>query len=648
MSRSVCWRKPITNLLLALSALCTLPALAATCTATGNGSWNLPATWSGCGGGVPGAADTAQINAGRTVVIPTGETVSVAAIEFGATGFTYGLTVDGTLTVGDLAHRGSAVIDGIGAITVNGTYDWTGNNSLLRGQLRGDGTAPPLTFAPGSVWNLAGVPMRLIQRAVVQQGTANFSAGDIACSSTVTWLIDAGAVLNISHTGAIGSGGANCLIRNEGTIRKTGAGTVFRLTDFRVRLENHGIIEVLAGSFDFDAGGGPTTHTGIFRTSAGATLGTPRSGPTFSAGVRFEGAGTVTFSGSGLRTFAASVDFDGPVILEGSGSSLLAQAGATLDFLAGMSWNGGLLRGPGSFRLPPGRTLTLASSQTKTLSESAQLLLEGSTLWQGGELSLAPGGALPQTRLFNASGASFQVLFRPATISMGGSGNSVVENAGTFTASAAADSGLLTIGFGARGTVLNRGTMALAGAVRTITGTWRQTAGQLLLDDAQLTLTAASFNLPLELAGGVLAGDAVFTGLLRNTGGLILPGGVDAIGTIGVVGRYEEDVGAVMELEIGGTALNAHDRFVVASAPGDAATNGSAALAGSLSVRQRAGFQFGPGDAVTPLIAVSRIGTFAAIDVDTGFAPQPQVFLLSTGVLLGLDAALFADGFEAP
>jgi len=364
MSRSVCWRKPITNLLLALSALCTLPALAARCTATGNGSWNPPATWSGCTGGVPGAADTALINNGSTVVIPTGVAVTVAAIEFGATGSFFGLTVDGEPTVGNVVHRGNTV-DGIGPITVTGTCDWAGNNGLLRGQLRGDGTAPPLTFAPGSVWNLAGSPMRLIQRAVVQQGTANFSAGDIACSSTVTWLIAAGAALNISHTGTIGSGVANCLIRNEGTIRKTGAGTVFRLTDYRVRLESHGIIEVLAGSFDFDAGGGPTTHTGIFRTSAGATFGTPRSGATFSAGVRFEGAGTVTFSGSGLRTFAASVDFDGPVIVEGSGSSLLAQAGATLDFLAGMSWNGGLLRGPGSFRLPPGRTLTLASSQIR-------------------------------------------------------------------------------------------------------------------------------------------------------------------------------------------------------------------------------------------------------------------------------------------
>ncbi len=643
MTKPRFFRNGLACVLLALCILVAPSVNAATCTAAGSGSWILPGTWSGCSGVTPGAADTVRINNGSVVLIPAGASVSVAAIEFGATGFTLGLTVDGTLSVGNVLHQGSAVIDGLGAITVTGTYNWTGNNSLLRGQLRPDGTASPLNFAPGSVWNLAGSPMRLIQRAVVQQGAANFSAGDIGCSSTVSWLIAPGAVLTISHAGTIGSGGANCLIRNEGTIRKSGAGSSFRLTDPRVRLENHGLIEVLAGSFDFEAGGGPTTHTGIFRTGAGATFGAPRSAAVFNAGTRFEGPGTVSFASSGARSFSTGVDFAGPVTLDGSGSDLIAAAGVTLNFTGGIDWRAGRLSGPGTFRVPSGRTLTLTSAGAKALATGAQLLLEGSTLWQAGELVLSPSSALPETRLFNAAGANFEVQFRPATITMGGgSSNMLFENAGTFTATAAANAGLLTMGASGRGAVLNRGNMTFAGAVRSETNSWRQTAGQLLLDDVQIALTAESFNQPLELGGGVLAGDAVFSGALRNTAGLILPGGAGAIGTIGVNGRYEEGPNAAMTLEIGGTALDAHDSFVVGGSPG------SAALAGTLRAVRQGSYQFSPGDLIPLVIANSRGGQFSSIDIDPAFLPQPQVLLLENAVVLGIEARIFANGFEAP
>lgn len=617
-------------------------AAAAICTATGNGGWTVPATWSGCGGSVPGAADTARINAGSTVVVPTGVAVTVAAIEFGATGSFFGLTVDGALTVGDVVHHGND-IDGLGPITVTGTYDWLGNG-LLRGRLRPDGTPSPITFAPGSTWNMLGPAMRLIQRAVVQQGPANFSAGGLGCSSTVTWLIAPGAVLTVGHEGAIGSGGVDCRIRNEGTIRKTGAGSTFRLTDSRVLLENHGLLEVLGGTFDFEAGGGPLAHSGVFRVDAGATLGMPRSGATYSAATIFEGGGTVRFAGSASNTFQGDVDFDGPVQLANGSSTVTAGAGVTLVFFAGMEWIGGILAGPGTFRVPPGRVLTISSAGVKTITGQAQIQLEGTTLWQGGTILMPAAGAPPQSRVVNAAGATFEVLFRPATFSMsGGNNNPEFENLGVFTATANADAGSLTISGGVQGSVTNAGIMTLAGAVVSQTRFWRQVAGQLILDDVRMQLTGESFDRPMTLEGGVVTGNAVFTGAVRNAGALILPGGADEVGAIGVIGRYEEQAGAMIELDVAGPALDAHDRFVVTGTPG------RIELRGDIAVNRVGGFQFAAVDAITLVDAVTAPATSvpAGVALDPGFAPAPQVRLDRSRIVLAIDQ-LFADDLEPP
>jgi len=617
-------------------------ASAATCTATsGTGSWTVPATWTGCAGGVPGAADTAQINAGSTVTIPTGAAVTVAAIEFGATGFTYGLTVDGTLSVGNLAQRGGSVITGLGAITVTGTYDWVGSGAL-DGVLRPDGTAPPLTLTPGSVWNLSGTTLPLRRRAIVQQGTVNFSASNLGCSNTVSWLIAAGATLTISHEGAIGSGGANCLIRNEGTIRKTGAGTTFRLTDPRVRLDNHGLIEVLAGTFSFDASGGPTTHSGVFHTSAGATLVAPRSTATFDPGARFDGTGLVELSGGGgPRTFNADVNFAGPVRIVGASSvtEIVAATGAELGFLAGLDWQQGILAGPGNYRLPNAQTLTIGGTQQKVLSAGAQLTVEGSALWQGGNLVLSTTGTPPLTRLFIAPGADFQVQFRPATINFG-NGDPLFENAGTFTATANASAGPLTFSFGTGNSMLNRGTTRLAGAVDVLRS-WRQSQGVLDLQDAQLSVPA-SLQRALTLDGGRLQGTGTITGDVINNAGVLAPGSSSGPGTLEIAGRYTEAAGARLVFRVGGVATGQYDELLLSD------PFGTAALAGTLAVQRFGSYQFTPNDSVPILIANARTGAFSAIELDPAFAPPPLVQQLTGGVVLGLSTRLFADGFETP
>jgi hypothetical protein len=624
--------------LLALACAGSL-AHAATCTATsGTGSWIVPATWSGCAGGVPGAADTARINTGSTVTIPTGESVTVAAIDFGPTGLGT-LNVDGTLSVGDVTH-GFATINGPGAITVTGTYNWTGNGTLA-GVLQG-GIAPPLTFAPGSVWNLTGNSMPLRRRAVLQQGVANFSAGNLDCSSTVSWLIASGATLAISHEGRIANQDVGCLIRNEGTIRKTGAGTTFRINDSRIRLDNAGLIEVLSGTFSLEGSGGPTNHSGTFRTSAGATVVPPTATANFNAGTRFEGAGTVDFTGSfGVRTFNASVDFSGPVRIVGASGTteIVATTGVELEFLAGLDWQQGILAGPGSYRVPSAQTLTIGTTQQKVLGAGAQLTLEGTTLWQGGNLVLSAPPTPPLTRLFIAPGGDFQVQFRPATINFG-NGDPLFENAGTFTAIANAAAGALTFTVGTGDSLLNRGTTRLAGAV-TVQRRWRQTAGVFELQDAQLTVPGTPLR-PLTLDGGRLTGTGRITGDVLNSAAVLAPGSSTLPGRLEIAGRYTEAAGARLVFRVGGAGAGLYDELLLSD------PFGTAAIAGTLDVQRLGSFQFGPGDSVPIIIANARTGAFSAVELDSGFKPPPLVQELSSGVVLGLSSNLFSNGFESP
>lgn len=631
-------RRTCTNALMRMLGVCVIATgsgevRAATCTAATDGDWDAPSTWSNCGGNTPGATDTARISNPRQVVIPDGVAVTVGAIEFGASGTTQSLTVSGSLLVGDVTHT-TATINGVGPITVTGTYDWIGNGPL-NGGLEGDGSGAQLTFAPGSQWNLLAPVMNLRQRDVVLQGNALWSAGNIGCSNVVTLLIAAAATVEITHAGDIGSGGVDCRIRNEGNLRKSGAGTV-RLTDPRVRLENHGLLEVLQGGFDFFNAGGETTHSGIFRTSAGATLTAPRTA-VFASGSRFEGVGVLAFTGSGSRTFEVDQDFAGPVQLDGQTSELHALEGVTLRFDAGLQWRAGRILGPGTFRVPDGTTLVLDGASPKTVGTRAQLSIEGDAQWLGGILAL-PSSGTPRTRLTIAPGASFDVGFRPASIDMGG-GDALLENEGSFVA--IEGEGLMQLGGAAGADVVNRGSMHLAGAVR-IDLDLVQESGLLRLDDAQLAVENFAGNpRPLQLQGGTLAGTGTLRALLQNSGGLVAPGDIGTIGRLALTGSYTQGAAAGLAIDVAGATSGSFDELLIEPTPG------SAQLAGTLVVDRIGGFQFALGDLLPILLASSRSGSFDAVILDADFDPPPLVLLQPDAVLLGLQTRVFADGFEA-
>ena len=87
-------RRSIALLVLLSTLLAPALALGLPCTSVGSGGWSAPATWGGCGGGVPGVGDTATINVGHVVYVDGNITVGMAPLDT----VTYDLDISGTLT----------------------------------------------------------------------------------------------------------------------------------------------------------------------------------------------------------------------------------------------------------------------------------------------------------------------------------------------------------------------------------------------------------------------------------------------------------------------------------------------------------------------------------------------------------------------
>ena len=93
-----------------------------------------------------------------------------------------------------------------------------------------------------------------------------------------------------------------------------------------------------------------------------------------------------------------------------------------------------------------------------------------------------------------------------------------------------------------------------------------------------------------------------------------------------------------MQLDVTGTLLDQHDRFVVTGTPG------SIDLRGHLAINRLGGYQVEPADAITLIDAMTAPATsqHALITLDPTFTPTPEVREHRNRVVLARDV-LFAD-----
>ena len=135
--------------LVALATLQPAAALAATCTSNVNpsGNWSAAGSWDDCGGGIPGAGDTAVIATGDTitanvdivvgaVIVDSGGTLNVDDDDWRVDGTT---TISGTLT--HTSSNGSSIFAGMVTVDNGGVWNNSANEAnVFRGGITNNGT----------------------------------------------------------------------------------------------------------------------------------------------------------------------------------------------------------------------------------------------------------------------------------------------------------------------------------------------------------------------------------------------------------------------------------------------------------------------------------------------------------------------------
>jgi len=277
-------------------------ALAATCTSTGTGNWNVAATWTGCGGTTPGASDDVIIGTSHTVTLLQNESVN-------------NITVQGT--------SGSR-LQGNFRLDVNGT-------------LNGSTTTPSSTIINQSTIRFVGGTSRALFGANWGASPNSF-AFEVALSSgatgTASTNIKATAIIITSGTFEIT--GANELRTDGGS---EGTGTLSVAASGILKLGSGKIIRTATDSSYI----GTLTINGTLLYSSG-TVGTiSASTITFAGTVEYGASSAQTLvnkgscsscatpntytnlklSGSGVKTLGLNTTVNGKLTLAGTASLAL-------------------------------------------------------------------------------------------------------------------------------------------------------------------------------------------------------------------------------------------------------------------------------------------------------------------------------------
>jgi len=498
-------------------------------------------------------------------------------------GGTANFNVSSAITLARLVISGGT-LGGSSTFTVSGTMTWTG------GTISGSGSV----IVSGGL-TLSGFTKVLTGRTLVNAGAATWSAGQI---NFVT-----GGVLSNASIGTFdcafdgnmaNGGGTGQAVANSGLFRKTvgaGATTIFSPIAFN----NTGTVEVQSGTLVLNGGG--TDIGGSFTTANGTTLNL--SGGTHNlTNVTITGVGTFSVSG-GTANFGGTLGGNGTLDVSGgtanfgvSSAITLAQliiSGGTLggsssfEVSGAMSWTGGTISGFGSVTASGGLTL---SGSTKILT-GRTLVNAGTAIWSAGQINFSSGGVLS-----NASTGTFDCAFDGNMANSGGTGQAVA-NAGLFrkTAGTNATTIFSPIAFN------NTGTVEVQTGVLSLSSTYLQTAGLTLLNGGSFTISGS----PVQIRGGVLAGNGLITGNVSNNA--VLSPGASA-GLLLISGNYTQTVNGALHIELAGTSpAVTFDQLIVSNAMN---------LGGALNVTLTNGFYPAPDFTFSNVVrAASRTGTFA-------------------------------------
>jgi len=518
------------------------------------GNWNVAANWSQ--NRVPGPADNVVIDLDGSYTVTLNVAASVnrlivgggaSAPTFAINGQTLTLANDSFVQPGATFSFAAGTLTGAGRLTVRGALNWTG------GTMSGTGRT---VLDAGTVNSLSGGSTKVLRegRTLENLGTVTMSGGVLQYAQTPATVINRlGAQWVVTDDADFGqSFGGTYLFQNEGTFRKTGAGTTSTFNPIPV--VNSGDMLVEAGTLQLSGGG---NHSGSLAMSTGTSLsfsgGDHVFGLTASVIVAAAGewavtAGTVTVAGEPgfdetLRLSGGILTVNGSLAVRNftqSGGTLAGSGSLTVS--EAFAWTGGTMTGTGRTVLGAGTEHSLSGGATKVIREGRTLENFGTVTMSGGTLQYAQ---TPAT-VINRAGAEW-VVSDEADFGQSFGGTYLFQNEGTFrktgegtttafnpirvvnTGELLVEAGTVDLheGLNHSGTVtLFAGTTLrlLAGAHTFTTTSKTLGAGTLVLQNTTFNVGSGQvveIGTPLRMTGGTLTGE----GRLRALGGLDWSGG---------------------------------------------------------------------------------------------------------------------------
>jgi hypothetical protein len=485
------------------------------------------------GAGLVHSGGTHTLTATATIAGAGSWTVSGGTVTVqGATGFDSDLSITGgTLNANGLLNPrnlvlSSGTLGGTAVVTAVEGLTWTG------GTMTGTGTTVLGASATGVVSTGTTKVIR-DGRMFESFGQVTMSGGVIQyASGTATIVNRAGAeweVIDEADFGQFFGGSYNFI--NEGTLRKSGAGTTTAFNP--IGFNNSGAILVEEGGIDLHAG---LAHSGTITLFADSLLSLRSGNFTLTAGSQTLGTGRFRMQGGTISitesptTIAAPFEMAGGT-LNGVGRLLLT---------GGFDWSAGTMTGAGVTELAAGTENLLSSGNTKVIRDGRTLENFGQMTMSGGVVQFASGTAT----IVNRPSAEWEVIdeadfgqFFGGTYDFNNEGTFRKTGAGTtttFNPIGLTSTGPLVLG---AGEINLQGGGTLAGPINIGTGgTLRLSGGGFAWNDGLSFAGDGSLIIsrPLTLAIAVNLGDlkVTFEGAATVSGLFAIS--VDAAGEIHV------------------------------------------------------------------------------------------------------------------
>ncbi|GEP51999.1 hypothetical protein FNO01nite_26710 [Flavobacterium noncentrifugens] len=365
-----------------------------------------------------------------------------------------GATLNLALTVtcsGTLTGMANGSLNWLGNMTVptTATFNFTGTTGLIWGSgvLNGGGT----------VTNNSPIALNFSTSKSITGGTTLNNTSTISLNDGGSFYISNGIVNNQAlgiidiksdNANITWSGSILHTLNNSGTIRKT---TTTGSAMIEATLKNTGTISVTNGTLIFNDPNISLTG-GTYNVAAGTTLQWQNV---------LTCAGTLTGAINGNLNLAGTVLFPAAVVFNFTGTP-------------GINWSGGIFSGPGSLGI---------SSKLNLTSGASKVLNSGLTLNNSNIINILDGGYLylNDAVVNNLAGGTIDMKSDGGEITWSGGGSHLLNNAGTIIKSTTAGSTQI------EASLKNTGTISV-------------TAGTLIFNDANITLTGGIYNVAATTA----------------------------------------------------------------------------------------------------------------------------------------------------